>query len=94
MGGGGEKKTLRLMAKHADIWHSFSDTATLERELGILAGHCADLGRDPAEIEISVMGKTEDRDKMYELGARLFTVHTGDPTELREFIAWRDPRNA
>ncbi len=35
---------------------------------------------------------------MYELGARLFTVHTGGPaldlTELREFIAWRDQRNA
>ncbi|AEV83406.1 hypothetical protein ACWT_2384 [Actinoplanes sp. SE50] len=44
------------------------------------------------------MGKTEDRDKMYELGARLFTIHTGGPTpdltELREFLTWRDQRNA
>src|SRR3712207_744208 len=53
VGGGGEKKTLRLVARHADIWHSFGDAATLERKAGILRQHCADLGRDPAEIEIS-----------------------------------------
>src|SRR6478609_6117422 len=39
IGGGGEKKTLRLVAKHADIWHSFSDASTLERKLGVLAQH-------------------------------------------------------
>jgi probable F420-dependent oxidoreductase len=98
IGGGGEKKTLRLTAKHADIWHSFSDTETLERKLGILGDHCAAIDRDPAEIEISVVGKTDSRDKMYELGARLFTIHTGGPTpdltELREFLAWRDKLNA
>ncbi|MET0414577.1 MAG: LLM class flavin-dependent oxidoreductase, partial [Actinoplanes sp.] len=98
IGGGGEKKTLRLVAKHADIWHSFSDSETLERKLGILGQHCSDIGRDPAEIEVSVMGKPGARDRMYELGARLFTVHTGGPspdlTELREFLAWRDKLNA
>src|SRR3954454_15484798 len=57
IGGGGEKKTLKLVATHADIWHSFSDAETLERKLGILAAHCADIERDPAEIEVSVMGK-------------------------------------
>jgi probable F420-dependent oxidoreductase len=98
IGGGGEKKTLKLTAKHANIWHSFSDPETLERKLGILGQHCADIGRDPNEIEISVMGNTENRDRLYELGARLFTVHTGGPnpdlTELREFLAWRDKLNA
>ena len=97
IGGGGEKKTLRLTAKHADIWHSFSDPETLERKLGILGSHCADIGRDPAEIEISVSGNADTRDKMYELGARLFTIGTGGPTpdltELREFLAWRDKLN-
>src|SRR6187549_1997625 len=53
IGGGGEKKTLRIVAQHADIWHSFSDAATLERKLGILAAHGADVGRDTSEIEIS-----------------------------------------
>ena len=54
IGGGGEKKTLRLVAQHADIWHSFSDLETLKRKTGILHQHCADVGRDPAEIELSV----------------------------------------
>ncbi|GIF14583.1 LLM class F420-dependent oxidoreductase [Actinoplanes teichomyceticus] len=98
IGGGGEKKTLRLTAKHADIWHSFSDAETLEHKLGVLREHCAAIGRDPADIEISVMGKPEDRDRMYDLGARLFSIHTGGPepdlTALREFLAWRDKRNA
>ncbi len=86
------------MARHADIWHSFADLETLEHKLGVLRGHCADIGRDPAEIEVSVVGKTETRDRMYELGARLFSVHVGGPspdlTELREFLAWRDGLNA
>src|SRR6187549_2278167 len=62
IGGGGEKKTLRLTAQHADIWHSFSDADTLKRKLGILGEHCAAVGRDPADIEISVMGKAGLRD--------------------------------
>ncbi|GMA91814.1 LLM class F420-dependent oxidoreductase [Homoserinibacter gongjuensis] len=41
IGGSGEKKTLRLVARHADIWHSFPDPETLTRKLGILAEHCA-----------------------------------------------------
>jgi probable F420-dependent oxidoreductase len=53
IGGGGEKKTLRLVARHADIWHSFSDLETLRRKAAVLREHCAAVGRDPAEIEIS-----------------------------------------
>src|SRR4051795_10122771 len=54
IGGGGEKKTLRLVAQHATIWHSFGDAETLTRKTGILRQHCADVGRDPAEIERSI----------------------------------------
>ena len=101
IGGGGEKKTLRLVAKHADIWHSFGDSETLERKIGILHQHCADVGRDPAAIEISVGVKgnpAEAGPKLRSLGASLFTVGVGGPdydlSELRDWIAWRDTQNS
>jgi probable F420-dependent oxidoreductase len=100
IGGGGEKKTLKLVAKHADIWHTFADAETLEHKLGVLRGHCADVGRDPAEIEVSagVGGDpAESGPKLRELGTSLFTVGAGGPdydlTELQKWIAWRDSVN-
>ncbi|MFI5933739.1 LLM class F420-dependent oxidoreductase [Actinoplanes sp. NPDC051494] len=100
IGGGGEKKTLRLVAKHADIWHSFGDAKTIERKVAILKQHCADVGRDPAEIEISaaVQGKpAETGQALLDLGVTLFTVGTGGPdydfTELRDWTTWRDEVN-
>jgi probable F420-dependent oxidoreductase len=101
IGGGGEKKTLRLVARHADIWHSFSDLATLHRKIGILAAHCAGFGRDPAEIEISTAGRGRPEDtgpQLRDAGASLFTVSASGPdydlTELRRWLAWRDSLNA
>ncbi|HEV7205939.1 MAG TPA: LLM class F420-dependent oxidoreductase [Jatrophihabitans sp.] len=98
IGGGGEKKTLRMVARHANIWHSFSDLETFNRKQEILAAHCADAGRDPAEIERSV--GTPDGDpadvgpKLVEAGASLFTVGVGGPdydlTKLRRWLDWRE----
>jgi probable F420-dependent oxidoreductase len=100
IGGGGEKKTLRLVAEHADIWHSFGDPAAIERKIGILRQHSADVSRDPAEIEISV-GVRSSPDELgpalRSLGASLFTVGVGGPdydlSRLRAWIAWRDAQN-
>jgi probable F420-dependent oxidoreductase len=98
IGGGGEKKTLRLVAQHGDIWHSFSDLETFQRKQEVLAGHCADLGRDPSEIERSV-GTPDGEPKeigpaLIEAGATLFTVGVGGPdydlTKLRSWLAWRE----
>src|ERR1700733_7469579 len=48
IGGGGEQKTLRLVAKHADIWHTFADGEELAHKTRILEQYCAEIGRDPA----------------------------------------------
>jgi probable F420-dependent oxidoreductase len=100
IGGGGEKKTLKLVARHADIWHTFADFEELERKSAILARHCADVGRDPAEIERSVgvdrrLGPIEEAGpRLLDLGVSLFTVGVGGPGydlgQLRETIEWRD----
>jgi F420-dependent oxidoreductase-like protein len=55
IGGGGEKRTLRLVAQYADQCNVTGDAATLARKISVLHGHCADVGRDPAEIEITWM---------------------------------------
>jgi probable F420-dependent oxidoreductase len=98
IGGGGEKKTLRMVAQHADIWHSFSDLETFKHKQEVLAGHCADLGRDPADIERSVGAPDEDPNEvgqaLIDAGASLFTVGTGGPdfdlTKLKAWLDWRD----
>ncbi|GAA2527893.1 LLM class F420-dependent oxidoreductase [Pilimelia columellifera] len=104
IGGGGEKKTLRLVARHADIWHSFSDADTLRHKLAVLGRHCAEVGRDLADIEVSTgvpaaTAKPDDVGQpLRELGVSLFTVGIGGPepdlAPLQEWIAWRDRENA
>jgi probable F420-dependent oxidoreductase len=101
IGGGGEKKTLKLVAKHADIWHSFSDVPTLERKLGILAEHGTAVGRDTSEIEISteIKNRSEaDAAELLDLGTTLFTVGISGPDydlePVRRWLAWRDAVNA
>jgi F420-dependent oxidoreductase-like protein len=54
IGGGGERKTLRLVAQYADACNLFA-SPDLERKLDVLRGHCADVGRDYDEIEKTVM---------------------------------------
>jgi len=82
IGGGGEQKTLRLVAKHADIWHGFGDASTVERKHDVLDRWCADVGRDPAEIErsVTVAGPPHaGADELLRLGTRLFVVSAGAP---------------
>ena len=51
IGGGGEKRTLRLVAEHASIWNVASDVETMRRKSAVLDQWCAEIGRNPAEIE-------------------------------------------
>jgi probable F420-dependent oxidoreductase len=101
IGGGGVRKTLRLVAQHADIWHSFGDLPEVSRKSRILDAWCAEEGRDPAEIERSVGVQTGPDDMgqgMLDLGVRLFTVGIGAPDFdlglVRDWISFRDETNA
>jgi F420-dependent oxidoreductase-like protein len=51
IGGGGEKVTLKIVAKHADEWNVWSTVETMKRKSAILDQHCEAVGRDPAEIQ-------------------------------------------
>jgi alkanesulfonate monooxygenase SsuD/methylene tetrahydromethanopterin reductase-like flavin-dependent oxidoreductase (luciferase family) len=50
IGGGGEQLTLRVVARHADMWHGFGDGETLKHKLGIIDNYARGYGRDPKEI--------------------------------------------
>src|SRR5262249_33815273 len=53
IGGGGEKKTLRMVAQYADESNLTSPSHEIPRKLDALAAHCERLGRDRAEIAVS-----------------------------------------
>ena len=55
VGGGGEKKTLRLVAQYADACNVFGSPEGIARKYRILDEHCAAVGRDPVEIERSTL---------------------------------------
>lgn len=55
IGGGGEQKTLRIVAEHADVWNmAGAQLDVANHKVEVLHRHCQDVGRDPAEIRLSV----------------------------------------
>jgi len=65
VGGGGERKTLRLTARYADMWNGFGDVPMVRHKLDVLADHCATEGRDRSEIAATrlgtlIVGETHD----------------------------------
>lgn len=92
---------LRLVARHANIWHSFADGDALVEKSRQLEGYCHELGRSPAEIEHSSFVRGDPWSVGPELrkhGVDMFTVITRGPdhdlTELRRWLAWRDEQNS
>jgi len=56
IGGGGEKRTLKIVAKYADAWNIISYPEMVKHKLEVLERHCEDVGRDPATIEKTKLG--------------------------------------
>jgi F420-dependent oxidoreductase-like protein len=89
IGGGGEKRTLRLVAEYADEWNVTPVTAEVfDHKVSVLEQHCADVGRNIDEIEKSIMlthviGR--DEQELNERARRLMVI-TGrdgqDPAEI------------
>ncbi|NKY37688.1 LLM class F420-dependent oxidoreductase [Nocardia speluncae] len=98
IGGGGEKKTLRLVAEYADIWHSFGELEVFTHKSQVLEEHCSRVGTEPGKIERSVAWPGSEAAPAYHAaGATLFTVGINGPdydlTQVREALAWRDRTN-
>jgi alkanesulfonate monooxygenase SsuD/methylene tetrahydromethanopterin reductase-like flavin-dependent oxidoreductase (luciferase family) len=62
IGGSGEKKTLRTVAKYADMWNAMGPLDLMRHKVEVLGEHCAAVGRDPAEIEFTLGIKATIRD--------------------------------
>jgi probable F420-dependent oxidoreductase len=100
IGGSGEKVTLRLVAQHADLWNGFGDPAEMARLSGVLDEWCAKVGRDPADIERSVLLRGPEQvalaDEYVANGiTHLIIGATGPEWDLslvRQLVDWRDRR--
>ncbi|HEX7134338.1 MAG TPA: LLM class F420-dependent oxidoreductase, partial [Iamia sp.] len=78
IGGGGEKKTLRLVAQYADESNIICGPDEIPRKLDALAGHCDALGRDRSEITVS-----------YQALACIADTHDQAVADLDTFLASR-----
>jgi F420-dependent oxidoreductase-like protein len=87
VGGSGERRTLRLVARHADACNLVGDTDRVRHKLAVLREHCAVEGRDPATIEVThlaparVAASAEAREGQ---GAATVEEHVGRYRELAE----------
>jgi F420-dependent oxidoreductase-like protein len=75
IGGGGEKRTLRLVARYADKCNVTGDVGTLARKVSVLRAHCAEVGRDPAEVAVTWMTPL------------ILTTSDQNTAEVREMLA-------
>ena len=96
VGGSGEKVTLKLTAQYADAWNSFGPPETYAHKNAVLDRWCAEIERDPAEIERTVAISPDDVadvDKYLAAGATHLIVMTGHPFDLgpvETLLAHRD----
>jgi F420-dependent oxidoreductase-like protein len=87
VGGSGERRTLRLVARGADACNLFGDAAVVRHKLAVLRTHCEAEGRDPAEIAVThlaparVIAAGEPREGQ---GAGTVEEHVGRYRELAE----------
>ncbi|MDH3607252.1 MAG: LLM class F420-dependent oxidoreductase [Acidimicrobiia bacterium] len=95
IGGGGEKKTLRMAAEYADIWHYFWNPETYPHKNQVLNEWCAKVGRDPstirrsAGVEWSKQGPDSDLADLDEITLGL-NGPDFDLAPVQDWLDWRD----
>jgi F420-dependent oxidoreductase-like protein len=92
VGGGGEKRTMRIAAKYADEWNVWGDPALLAAKGAVLDRHCEDLGRDPSTIARSanaLLFLSEDEAWVAERRSRDVgrAAIVGTPAEVVDIVA-------
>ncbi len=90
IGGGGEKLTMKIAAKHAQEWNVWGSPELLARKGAILDQHCEAIGRDPKSIRRSAQAMlwlTEDRALIERMRGAGRPVIAGGVDEVREIVA-------
>lgn len=83
IGGGGEQKTLRLVARHARMWNGMGTPDVIKHKNEVIDRWCAEEGTDPAAIERTVLvGADTDIDGMIDAGITHLIVMAGAPFDL------------
>jgi F420-dependent oxidoreductase-like protein len=91
IGGSGEQLTLRVVAQYADIWNfGGADVETFQHKIGVLHEHCAAVGRDPEQIELSVQARVNYDDLPATVGTLQPLVDAG-ATHLILMLAYPYP---
>jgi probable F420-dependent oxidoreductase len=100
IGGKGEQKTLRLVARYADYWHSFVPADQLPHKISVIEKWAEREGRDTSDLvisnELDRRGE-EAADALHAAGTRLFTLALRGPDWdydlVRAWLSWRDAKN-
>jgi F420-dependent oxidoreductase-like protein len=91
IGGGGEKRTMRIAARYADEWNAWTTPEVLAHKVGVLRSHAEEAGRDPAEIKVSTQALLFLSTDEAWLAERRGNGIVGTPAEVTEIVgAYRD----
>ena len=94
VGGGGERKTLRIVAKYADACNLFGSAPTVKRKLNILKEHCKTIGRDYDSILKTKLAFIVVDDDKQTSEKKIEQMFKGMPEEqIREFAIYGTPED-